>query len=195
MNELILYPLLLIIGGILASVIVLRVLTNFSDRLNKYLELYPESRGILLFSLKFISWIISGVFFLIFLRWALRILDQGFTVTLIEEAIYFAPKCILGALIILAGYYTSRLIRVRVANIPFAYKEKALFVVDSIIYMTFVFTALYTIGVNILFFLNFYLIVMITIGILAALILSMVIGIPLGLSIYEKTRKSSSKKK
>ena len=60
---------------------------------------------------------------------------------------------------------------------------------DFIIHMTFIFTALYSIGVNMIFFLEFYKVILWTIGAIVALVISMTIGIPLGITIYERMKK------
>ena len=54
MNGNIIYPSLLIISGVLLSSIVIIVLTRFFNRIIRLFELYPESRGVLNISLKFI---------------------------------------------------------------------------------------------------------------------------------------------
>ena len=64
-----------------------------------------------------------------------------------------------------------------------------LLVMDLIIQMTFIFTALYSIGVNMVFFLEFYKVVLWIIGAIVVLVISMAIGIPLGVHIYEKIEK------
>jgi uncharacterized protein (DUF697 family) len=51
------------------------------------------------------------------------------------------------------------------------------------------FTALYSIGVNMSFFLEFYKVILWIIGGIVALVISMTIGIPLGINIYDKMKK------
>ena len=189
MNENILYPALLIISGILISTIVIIFLTRFSNRITKFFELYPESRGILGISLKIICWFIGLVIFLIFLRWALVILNREFTKNFVESIITSSPKYILAVVIIILGFYASRLIRERSKEYQFEFKERMLLVIDLIIQMTFIFTALYSIGVNMAFFLEFYKVILWIIGAIVALVISMSIGIPLGISIHEKMKK------
>src|SRR3989344_5089634 len=108
MNENILYPALLIVSGILISTIIIIFLTRLSHKITKFFELYPESRGILSISLKIICWFII---FLIFLRWALLILNREFTKNFVENIITASPKYVLAVVIIILGFYTSRLIR------------------------------------------------------------------------------------
>src|SRR3989338_9117251 len=189
MNGDIIYPALLIIFGVLLSSIVIMVLTRFSNRIIKLFELYPESRGVLNISLKFISWFTGLIIFLIFSRWAFRIWGLEFTTKLIEEVIKVSPKYILALLIILCGFYVSRIIRERSKDYNFEFKNRMFLVIDFIIHMTFIFTALYSIGVNMLFFLEFYKVILWIIGAIVVLVISMTIGIPLGISIYEKMQK------
>lgn len=195
MNEQIIYPALLIVGGIFISTIVIIVLTRFFNKIVKFFELYPESKGILNFSLRFISWFVGVIIFLIFVRWTLVLLNLEFTMKITEEVIKLAPKYILAALLILAGFYTTRLIRERSKDYKFEFKERMLLIIDFIVHMTFMFTALYTIGINMTFFLEFYKTILWVIGGIVALIISMTIGIPLGISIYEKMKKEKRKNK
>ena len=189
MNETIIYPVSLIVSGILISTLVIIVLTRFSNRITKFFELYPESRGILGISLKIISWFIGLVIFLIFLRLALIMLNKEFTKNFVENIIIASPKYILAIVIILLGFYASRLIRERSKDHQFEFKERMLLVMDLIIQMTFIFTALYSIGVNMVFFLEFYKVILWIIGAIVALVISMTIGIPLGMSINEKMKE------
>lgn len=189
MNENILYPALLIIFGIITSTIVIIFLTRFSNKITKFLELYPESRGILSISLKIICWFIGLIIFFIFLRWALIMLNREFTKNFVENIITTSPKYILAVVIIILGVYTSRLIREKSKDYQFEFKERMLLVIDLIIQMTFIFTALYSIGVNMVFFLEFYKLLLWIIGAIVALVISMTIGIPIGINIYEKMKK------
>lgn len=189
MNGDIIYPSLLIISGVLLSTVTIIILTRFFNRIIKLFELYPESRGVLNLSLKFISWFSGLIIFLIFSRWAFRMWGLEFTTRLIEEVIQASPKYILALLIILCGFYISRMIRERSKDYNFEFKNRMLLVVDFIIHMTFIFTALYSLGVNMLFFLQFYKVILWIIGAIVALVISMTIGIPLGISIYEKMQK------
>ena len=189
MNEDILYPTLLIISGIIISTIAIIFLTRLSNKITKLFELYPESRGILSISLKIICWFIGLIIFLIFLRWALIILNREFTKNFVENIITASPNYILAVVIIILGFYVSRLIREKSKDYQFEFKERMLLVMDLIIQMTFIFTALYSIGVNMVFFLEFYKVLLWIIGAIVALVISMTIGIPLGMSIYEKMKK------
>ena len=189
MNGDIIYPSLLIISGVLLSSILIIFLTRFSNRIIRLFELYPESRGVLNISLKFISWFAGIILFLIFSRLALRMWGLEFTTKLIEDTIRVSPKYILALLIILCGFYVSRIIRERSKEYNFEFKNRMLLIIDFIVHMTFIFTALYSIGINMLFFLEFYKVILWIIGAIIALVISMTIGIPIGISIYEKMQK------
>jgi len=185
----IIYPSLLIVSGVLLSTAIIIFLTRFSNRIIRLFELYPESRGVLNLSLKFISWFVGLIIFLIFLRWALQMWGLEFTTKFIEDVIRASPKYILALLIIICGFYVSRVIRERSKDYNFEFKNGMLLVIDFIVHMTFIFTALYSIGVNMLFFLEFYKVILWIIGAIIALIISMTIGIPLGIIIYEKMKR------
>jgi len=189
MNENIVYPALLIISGILLSTLAIVFLTRFSNKIIKLFELYPESRGILSFSLKIICWFVGLIIFLIFVRWALMVLNKEFTKNFVENIITISPRYVIAVVMIILGFYVSRLIREKSKDYQFEYKERMLLVMDLIIQMTFVFTALYSIGINIIFFLEFYKILLWIIAAIIILVVSMTIGIPLGISIYEKMKK------
>src|SRR3989338_8348323 len=176
MNGDIIYPSLLIISGVLLSSIVIIILSRFFNRIIKLFELYPESRGVLNISLKFISWFAGLIVFLIFSRWAFRIWGLEFTTKLIEDVIRASPKYILALLIILCGFYISRIIRERSKDYNFEFKNRMLLVIDFIVHMTFVFTALFSIGVNMSFFLEFYKVILWIIGAIVALTISITIG-------------------
>lgn len=189
MNDVLIYPSLLIVSGLLVSTLVIIFLAHASRKITRHFQLYPESRGILNFSLEFISWFIGLVVFLLFLRLALRLLGLEFTQNVVETVILSSPKYIIATLLILAGFYVSRVIRDKTSDHKFEYKSSLLLVGDFIINLTFVFTALYTIGVQIVFFVEFYRTVLWTTGAIVALIISMTVGIPLGMTIYERAKK------
>ena len=189
MNEQIIYPAVLIISGILLSTLVIIFLSRISNKIIRFFELYPESKGILNISLKIISWFIGIIIFFIFFRWALVLLNLEFTQMIIEGIITSLPKYILAVVILILGFYASRLIRERSKDYHFEFKERTLLVMDLIIHMTFIFTALYSIGINMIFFLEFYRVILWIIGAIVALVISMTVGIPLGMSIYDKMKK------
>jgi hypothetical protein len=117
-----------------------------------------------------------------------------FTTKFVEDIISASPKYILALLIILCGFYVSRIIRERSKDYNFEFKNRMILIIDFIVHMTFIFTALYSIGVNMLFFLEFYKVILWIIGAIVALIISMTIGIPLGISISEKMKKEKRRK-
>ena len=195
MNGDIIYPSLLIISGVLLASVVIIILTRFFNKVIKLFELYPESRGVLNISLKFISWFVGLIVFLIFSRLALRMWGLDFTTKLIEDVIRASPKYVLALLIILCGFYVSRVIREKSKDYNFEFKNRMLLVIDFIVHMTFIFTALYSIGVNMLFFLEFYKVILWIIGAIVVLVISMTLGIPLGISIYEKMKKENKLQK
>ncbi|MBI4452032.1 hypothetical protein HY637_01260 [Candidatus Woesearchaeota archaeon] len=162
---------------------------RFSNKITKFFELYPESRGILGISLKITCWFIGLIIFLIFFRWALMILNREFTKNFVENIIIVSPKYILAVVIIVLGFYASRFIREKSKDYQFEFKERMLLVMDLIVQMTFIFTALYSIGVNMVFFLEFYKVLLWIIGAIIALVISMTLGIPIGINIYEKMKK------
>lgn len=195
MNAEIIYPSLLIIAGIIASTAVIVFLTAVFKKFAKSFQLYPESKGILNMSLKFISWFAGFVVFLVFLRLALRVWNLEFTTKLVEDIIKISPKYIVATLIILCGFYVSRVIRERSKDYDFEFKNRVLLVIDFIVHMTFIFTALYSIGINMVFFIEFYKVILWIIGAILALVVSMTIGIPLGISVYDKMKKEKKLRK
>jgi len=195
MNLDIIYPALLIVSGILLSAVTIVLLTRFFNKILRIFELYPESRSILNLSFKIITMFISLVIFLLFARWALRLIGLEFTTKIIESIILASPKYILAVLIILCGFYISRVIREKSKDYEFEFKNRMLLIIDFIVHMTFVFTALYSIGVSMTFFLEFYKTILWIIGAIVALIVSMTIGIPLGISIHERMKRERKRKK
>ena len=191
----IMYSFLLTISGIFVSGIVVAILTRFFNGLIKRFALYPESKGIVNIALKLIAWFVGLIVFLVFFRLAFSAVGMSFATAAIEEVIFSLPKYILAILIVITGFYFSRMIRERAGGYTFEFKNQMLIIIDLIVAMTFVFTALEVIGIDMNFFLVFYTVLLWIIGIIAAMILSMSIGIPLGMSIYEKTRKKRGKKR
>jgi hypothetical protein len=190
MDDEIIYPSLLIIFGILVSTVAIILLTKFSNRIVRFFQLYPESRGILSLSLKFISWFVGIIIFLLFLRLALRLWGLEFTTGFVEDIIEISPRYIVAMVLILAGAYVSRTVNEKSRDYDFEFKNGALLVINFIIYMTFLFTALYSIGVDMSFFIEFYKAVLWTIGAILALVIGIAVGIPIGMGIYERAKKS-----
>lgn len=196
MNEQLIYPSLLIVAGIIVSTAIMVLLNHLSKKIVKLFELYPESKGILNISFKAIVWFIGIIIFLIFSRVALNIwgLDE-FTAKVVEDIIWASPKYILAILIILSGFYVTRVIRERSKNYSFEYRDEIILFVDFIIHLTFVFTALYSIGVNITFFIELYKIILWIAGAIIILVISMSLGIPIGMNIHEKMKEDKKYKK
>lgn len=195
MNEQLIHSSLLIIIGIILSMGTTIFLLKKSNKTLKHFQLYPESKSVLSISLNILSWIVGIIIFLIFLRWSLRIWGLEFTTGIIEGLIVNSPKYIIAIFIIVCGFYVSRIIKERIKDYEFDFKDKILVVVDFIIHMTFVFTAFYTIGINITFFIEFYKVVLWIVGIIVAMILSISIGMPLGMEIHNKIIKERKNKK
>lgn len=188
MNGDIIYPALLIISGILVSSVVIIFLTRFSNKITRFFGFYPESRTILAASLKIVSWLIGLIIFFVFLRLSLKMLDLEFTKNLVEDIITASPRYIIAVFLVMAGFYVSRTIKERSKSYKFEHKGIVVLVLDLIIHLTFVFTALYTIGVNIAFFLELYKVLLWVTGAVFGLIVSMAIGIPLGISICRRMK-------
>ncbi len=189
MNDTTLYPLLIAASGIFMAATILIFLTHFSKKVTRMLGFYPESRSILAISLKIISWFLCIIIFFVFLRLALKMLGLEFTKSIVESVIMASPKYILAVVLICLGSYVSRVIRERAKEYTFEAKERMLLILDLIIYMTFIFTAFYLVGIEIVFFLEFYKVILWIVGTIVALVISMTIGIPLGMNIYEKMKK------
>jgi hypothetical protein len=189
------YPALLITSGILAAAIVILFLTRISNKITRYFEFYPETKKILKPSLKIVTWFIGATTFLIFLHWGLMLLGLEFTTALMEKMITALPQYLLAVFLVLFGFYVSRIVKERSVDYTFEYKDRVILGLDLIIHMTFIFTALYTIGINVMFFLTFYTVLLWVIGATLGVIISMTIGIPLGMSIFETMSKEEKKSK
>ena len=193
MNETIIYPVILVIVGVLVGTMIVIFINRAFSKIIQILQLYPESKSILKISLKFISWFVGIIVFLFFLRLALKRIGLEFTTGIIEEIIKMSPKYILAVVIVLMGFYVSRIIKERSKNYDFEFKNQLMIVIDFIVHMAFILTALYSIGINVVLFVEIYKVVLWVIGAIFALIISMIIGIPLGISIYYKMLKNKPK--
>ena len=189
------YPMIVIIVGIIVTTIILIALLRLSNKIITRFQLYPESKGILPISLKLITIGISGTIFLLFLRFALKTGELTFTADVVTELILASPKYILAAMLIVAGFYISRMIKEKSATYSFAQKNRVLLVMDFIIHMTFFFTALSTIGIDTSFFVLFYIISISTIGFIVAITVGLSIGIPFGVELYKLLKDPKNKKK
>ena len=195
MNGNLIYPILLIISGILLSVISIILLDRFFKGIIRFFDLYPESKGILKVSLKIISRLVGLIVFLVLLRLALKIIGLDFTTAFVEQIINKAPKYIIALIIVLLGVYLSRLLREKSGAYEFEFKNQLLLFLDFMINMTFIMTAFAYVGINIEVFLEIYEVLLWIIGIIIALVVSMIIGIPLATNLYKKTQKHSGIKR
>lgn len=195
MNEQIIYPSILIVLGIIVSTTIMVMLNKLFKKVVKLFELYPESKVILTVSFKSIVWFIGLIIFLIFLKIALSTLGiDDFTTKTVEGIILSSPKYLLAIIIVLGGFYVTRVVKERAKEYDFEYKNETLLFIEFIIHMTFIFTALYSLGANILFFVEFYKVILYIAGSIIILVISMSLGIPLGIGIYEKMKKEKKKK-
>ena len=191
MNGDLIYPILLIISGILLSVLSIILLDRFFKSIIRFFDLFPESKGILKFSLKIISRLVGLIVFLVLLRLALRIIGLDFTTTFVEQIINKAPKYIVALIIVLLGFYLSRLLREKSSTYEFKFKNQLLLFIDFMINMTFIMTAFAYVEINIEVFLEIYKVLLWIIGIIIALVVSMIIGIPLAINLYKKSNRKS----
>lgn len=191
MNEEIVYPAALIILGILVGTAVIIFLTRTSNYLSRFFQFYPESKGVLKIALKFISWFVGIVIFLLFLRLALRMVGLEFTMQFIEQFLNILPNYITAIIIILGGVYISRLIRERAKTNKFEFKQHLLLIMDFIVNMTFILTALLQIGIDITVFLELYKAILFVLG----LTLSLIVGIPTAFVFYHKICKRGNSRK
>ena len=178
------YPAAIALLGLIVATIVFVVFSRVSNKIINFFQLYPESKGVLPISLKLISWGVSGIVFLLFLRFALQTSELIFTADLVTAVILASPKYILAVLLIVAGFYISRMLKEKSATYSFEQKNRVLFVVDFLIHMTFFFTALATIGVSTYFFEIFYMFSLAVIGLIVAITVGLAIGIPFGVGLY-----------
>lgn len=187
------YPVAVVILGIISATIVFVVLSRISNKTTTFFQLYPETKWILPISLKLVTWCISGVVFLLFLQYALYIGELSFTANIVAELIFQAPKYVLAIMLVLAGFYVSRMVKEKSATHSFEQKNRVLLVVDFIIHMTFFFTALAVIGVDTQFFALFYMVALGVIGFIVAITIGLSIGIPFGVTMYNKLNKNRKK--
>ena len=189
MNENIIIPALIISGGALVSIILYLFLRNFSNKIIRMFQLYPESQDILKLSLRIISFFLCIVIFLVFLRKALAIIGLIFTTELIESIILNSGKYFTAFLTILGGFYISRKINEKIKGADTKFKPYFHFLSSSIINTAFILTGLTIVGIDISVFLEVYKIILLILGIT----LSLIIGIPLGVYISNKINNKKRK--
>src|SRR3989344_7685090 len=191
MNENMLIPALIITGGFIVSVILYLFLHKFSNKIVRMFQLYPESQDILKLSLRLISSFLCIVIFLVFLRKALAMIGLNFTVEFIESIILNSGKYFSAFLVIIGGFYISRMINKKFKEKNIKFKSYLSVLTNLIINTAFILTGLTIVGINIIVFLEIYKIILLTLGIT----LSLIIGIPIGMYISNKITNKKRKTK
>ena len=191
MNEDILIPALIITGGAIVSVILYIFLLRFSNKILRMFQLYSESQDILKLSLRLISSFLCIIIFLVFLRKALAMIGLNFTVEFIESIILNSGKYFSAFLVVIGGFYISRMINEKAKGKNSKFKPYLSVLTNLIINTAFILTGLTIVGINIIVFLEVYKIILLTLGIT----LSLIIGIPLGVYISNKINNKKRKTK
>ncbi len=191
MNEDILIPALIITGGAIVSVILYIFLLRFSNKIIRMFQLYSESQDILKLSLRLISSFLCIIIFLVFLRKALAMIGLNFTVEFIESIILNSGKYFSAFLVIVGGFYISRMINEKFKGKNIKFKPYLSVLTNLIINTAFILTGLTIVGINIIVFLEIYKIILLTI----AVTLSLIIGIPIGIYFSNKVNNKRRKTK
>jgi len=191
MNEDILIPALIITGGAIVSVILYIFLLRFSNKILRMFQLYSESQDILKLSLRLISSFLCIIIFLVFLRKALAMIGLNFTVEFIESIILNSGKYFSAFLVIVGGFYISRMINEKFKGKNIKFKSYLFVLTNLIINTAFILTGLTIVGINIIVFLEIYKIILLTI----AVTLSLIIGIPIGMYVSNKVNNKQRKTK
>ena len=191
MNEDILIPALIITGGAIVSVILYIFLLRFSNKILRMFQLYSESQDILKLSLRLISSFLCIIIFLVFLRKALAMIGLNFTVEFIESIILNSGKYFSAFLVIVGGFYISRMINEKFKGKNIKFKSYLSVLTNLIINTAFILTGLTIVGINIIVFLEIYKIILLTI----AVTLSLIIGIPIGMYVSNKVNNKRRKTK
>ena len=191
MNEDILIPALIITGGAIISVILYIFLLRFSNKILRMFQLYSESQDILKLSLRLISSFLCIIIFLVFLRKALAMIGLNFTVEFIESIILNSGKYFSAFLVIVGGFYISRMINKKFKGKNIKFKSYLSVLTNLIINTAFILTGLTIVGINIIVFLEVYKIILLTI----AVTLSLIIGIPIGMYVSNKVNNKRRKTK
>ena len=191
MNEDMLIPALIITGGAIISVILYIFLLRFSNKILRMFQLYSESQDILKLSLRLISSFLCIIIFLVFLRKALAMISLNFTVEFIESIILNSGKYFSAFLVVIGGFYISRMINEKAKGKNSKFKPYLSVLTNLIINTAFILTGLTIVGINIIVFLEVYKIILLTLGIT----LSLIIGIPLGVYISNKITNKKRKTK
>ena len=191
MNEDILIPALIITGGAIVSVILYIFLLRFSNKIVRMFQLYSESQDILKLSLRLISSFLCIIIFLVFLRKALAMIGLNFTVEFIESIILNSGKYFSAFLVVIGGFYISRMINEKFKGKNIKFKSYLSVLTNLIINTAFILTGLTIVGINIIVFLEIYKIILLTI----AVTLSLIIGIPMGMYVSDKVNNKRRKTK
>src|SRR3989338_6134388 len=189
MNENILIPVLIITGGVIVSVILYIFLLRFSNKILRMFQLYPESQDIFKLSLRLISSFLCIIIFLVFLRKALAMIGLNFTVEFIENIILNSGRYFSAFLVIVGGFYISRMINEKFKGKNIKFKQYFYFLSNLIVNTAFILTGLTIVGIDITVFVEVYKIILLTMGIT----LSLVIGIPLGMYVSNKINNKQRK--
>ena len=115
----------------------------------------------------------------------------NFTVEFIESIILNSGKYFSAFLVVIGGFYISRMINEKAKGKNSKFKPYLSVLTNLIINTAFILTGLTIVGINIIVFLEVYKIILLTLGIT----LSLIIGIPLGVYISNKITNKKRKTK
>ena len=189
MNEIILIPAFIIAGGAIFSVLLYVFLLRGSNKILRMFQLYSESQDILKLSLRLISSFLCIIIFLVFLRKALAMIGLNFTVEFIENIILNSGRYFSAFLVIVGGFYISKMINEKIKGMNSKFKQYFYFLSNLIVNTAFILTGLTIVGIDITVFVEVYKIILLTMGIT----LSLVIGIPLGMYVSNKINNKQRK--
>ncbi len=181
----VLYPVLFIVVGIVLSTVIVILLNRLVKKVLHYSQFYPESQGLVKYSLKFLVWFIWLVIVLLFITHALNLLRFDIISYLSTTLVLYTPKIIIAVILVLVGVFVSQVIRIRLNETDLQFKYYIGIVIEAITIITFGLTALEMLGVPITVFLELYKVILYTLGIM----ISLIVGIPIGISIYPKVNK------
>ena len=182
MNEDILAPLVVLLGGAIISIFLYGFLHRLSNRILRMFQLYPESEDVLKLSLRLISSFFCIIVFLIFLRKSLALLGLVFTTGFVESVILNSGRYFAAFLIVLGGFTVSKTINGKIRGTDTRLKPYFILLSNLIVNTAFILTGLSVVGIDISVFLAVYRVILLVLGIT----LSLVIGIPLGVYISNK---------
>lgn len=180
---------LLIAGGAFISIIIYVLLFKFSNKIVRMFQLYAWSQDALKLFLRIFSTFLSIIIFLIFLRRALAVMGLKFTVEFIETIILNSGKYFSALIIIMLGFYLSRKFTNKLKKTNKSFNTYIHLISSLIINTAFILTALTIIEIDITVFLEVYKLILLSMGITIALI----IGIPIGTYLSNKTNKKKKR--